>query len=229
MSLFHFLNCVALCFLPHVVYYHATDMAEYDVLRSVVHGFVCQLGTSFAKVVVLAFLLPGTETTNQEWAKDGAQVLVALIDMAGLWFALVSKFAHRNTSNAHKFQAVGVGWAFADSVLKRAAPLWLGGFSPEFTFEHVQAALKSNVVLIQSLSFAAVGSLIWNKKSKPLNVVPMLKASLVLHAVAPIAMSLAEQHAHIPGFPALGMEFGVSVICALTSWKLYSWCTQKQG
>lgn len=43
------------------------------------------------------------------WLQDGAQVLVALIDMAGLWFALVSKFAHRNTSNAHKFQAVGVG------------------------------------------------------------------------------------------------------------------------
>lgn len=228
MSLFHFLNCVALCFLPHVVYYNATELAEYDVWRSVVHGFVSQLGTSFAKMVMLAFLLPGTEVTKQEWAKDVAQILVAQIDMAGLWFALVSKSPHRNTSNAHRFQAVGLGWAFADSVLKRAAPLWLGGFSPEFSLEHVQAALRSNIVLIQSLSFAAVGSLIWNKKSKPQNLVPLLKASLFLHAVAPMALSLTEQYAHIPGFPALGMELGVSIVCALASWKLYSWCTSKQ-
>ncbi|CAD7702691.1 unnamed protein product [Ostreobium quekettii] len=228
MALFHFVNCVALCFLPHAVYYHATDMAEYDVLGSVMHGFACQLGTAFAKMVVLAFLLPGADAIHQDWAKDSAQMLVALMDVIGIWFALVSKFAHRNTSNAHKFQSVGVGWAFADSLLKRAAPLYLGAISPEFTYDHIQSAIRSNIVLIQSLSFAAVGTLLWNKKSKPQSLVPLLKLSLAVHALVPMAMSLAEQHLHIEGFIALGTELAISAACALTSWKLYSTCTSKR-
>lgn len=40
------------------------------------------------------------------------QVLVAAVisitDVVGLWYA-ISKFTHRNISNSHKFQAVGLG------------------------------------------------------------------------------------------------------------------------
>lgn len=34
--------------------------------------------------------------------------LISLTDVVGLWYAL-SKFSHRNISNSHKFQAVGLG------------------------------------------------------------------------------------------------------------------------
>ena len=29
MTFFHFLNCAALCFFPHIVYYRATYLGEY--------------------------------------------------------------------------------------------------------------------------------------------------------------------------------------------------------
>ncbi|GMH34142.1 hypothetical protein BSKO_01976 [Bryopsis sp. KO-2023] len=229
MALFHLLNCVALCFLPHVVYYHATPLAEFSVLRSVIHGAVIQLFTSFGKVVVLACLLPGTESAKHDLWKDGAQVLVSLIDIVGLFFALTSKWAHRSTSNEHKFQAVGLGWAFTDSLVRRAAPMWLGGFSPEFTLDHIMNALQSNIVLIQSLSFAAIGTLVFNKRSKPASAVPFLKISLGVHAVTPMLLSLVGANMGISGFPSLGLELACSVLFALSSWKLYQWCLVKQA
>lgn len=33
---------------------------------------------------------------------------ISLTDVAGLWYA-ITKFTHRNISNSHKFQAVGLG------------------------------------------------------------------------------------------------------------------------
>ncbi|KAG8043238.1 hypothetical protein GUJ93_ZPchr0111g33296 [Zizania palustris] len=57
-------------------------------------------------------------------------------DVAGLYFAL-TQLTHRNISQNHKFQAVGLGWAFADSVLHRLAPLWIGARGLEFTWEYI--------------------------------------------------------------------------------------------
>ncbi|XLT09718.1 hypothetical protein HN51_055511, partial [Arachis hypogaea] len=31
---------------------------------------------------------------------------------------------HKNISQNHKFQTIGLGWAFTDSVLHRLVPLW---------------------------------------------------------------------------------------------------------
>ncbi|KAI3804866.1 hypothetical protein L1987_26722 [Smallanthus sonchifolius] len=68
------------------------------------------------------------------------------INVAGLYFAL-TQLTHRNISQNHKFQAVGLGWAFADSVLHRLAPLWVGARGLEFTWDYILQGLEANANL----------------------------------------------------------------------------------
>lgn len=40
------------------------------------------------------------------------------------------------------------GWAFADSVLHRLAPLWIGARGLEFTWEYIFQGLEANANLV---------------------------------------------------------------------------------
>jgi hypothetical protein len=44
------------------------------------------------------------------------------------------------------------GWAFADSVLHRLAPLWVGARGLEFTWEYILQGLEANANLVRSLA-----------------------------------------------------------------------------
>lgn len=46
------------------------------------------------------------------------------------------------------------GWAFADSILHRLAPLWVGARGLEFTWEYVLQGLEANANLVQLLPFS---------------------------------------------------------------------------
>lgn len=118
---------------------------------------------------MLACLLPGTELTKHDiWQarrsfdpkswffQDLAQVLVTLIDVLGLYLALTKKWIQKSISNEHRFQAVALGWAFGDSLLKRFLPMWLTGFSPEFQVENLIEAIRSNIFLVKPLSFPSM-------------------------------------------------------------------------
>lgn len=41
-----------------------------------------------------------------------------------------------------------VGWAFADSVLHRLAPLWVGARGLEFTWDYILQGLEANANLV---------------------------------------------------------------------------------
>ncbi|KAI3823342.1 hypothetical protein L1987_04777 [Smallanthus sonchifolius] len=73
--------------------------------------------------------------------------MIGFIDGAGLYFAL-TQLTHRNISQNHKFQAVGLGWAFADSVLHRLAPLWMGARGLEFTWDYILQGFEANANLV---------------------------------------------------------------------------------
>lgn len=49
--------------------------------------------------------------------------------------------------------SVPAGWAFADSVLHRLAPLWVGARGLEFTWDYVLQGLEANANLVGSFSF----------------------------------------------------------------------------
>nr|ABF99052.1 expressed protein [Oryza sativa Japonica Group] len=108
MTVFHFLNCAALTFGPHVVYYSATPLSEYDTIGTCVKAAVVYLGTALVKLVCLATLLKVPENDSFDPYQELMKIFIGFIDVAGLYFAL-TQLTHRNISQNHKFQAVGLG------------------------------------------------------------------------------------------------------------------------
>ncbi|KAI9127219.1 hypothetical protein K1719_001778 [Acacia pycnantha] len=140
MTLFHFFNCAILTFGPHAVYYYATPLSEYDTLGTSIKVVVAYLVTAIVKLVCLATFLNVSESDSFD------------------------PYQERNISQNHKFQAVGLGWAFADSVLHRLAPLWVGARGLEFTWDYILQGLEANANILGNLdvliiSLAALGSL----------------------------------------------------------------------
>jgi hypothetical protein len=48
------------------------------------------------------------------------------------------------------------GWAFADSVLHRLAPLWIGARGLEFTWEYIFQGLEANANLVCTQYYAKI-------------------------------------------------------------------------
>ncbi|XWS25697.1 hypothetical protein CRYUN_Cryun27aG0089800 [Craigia yunnanensis] len=87
------------------------------------------------------------------------KALIGFIDVTGIYFAL-TQLTQRNISQNHKFKAVGLGWAFADFVLHRLAPLWVGARGLEFTWDYILQGLVANANLVCSFFFFWYASLV---------------------------------------------------------------------
>ncbi|KAL5683934.1 hypothetical protein ACJX0J_010319, partial [Zea mays] len=158
--------------------------SEYDTIGTSIKAAAVYLGTALVKLVCLATLLKVPENDSFDPYQELMKVFIGFIDVAGLYFAL-TQLTHRNISQNHKFQAVGLGWAFADSVLHRLAPLWIGARGLEFTWEYIFQGLEANANLVMTLSLAALGSLMWLRKNKPRTLVPIIYACALLLATMP--------------------------------------------
>ncbi|XP_073006035.1 uncharacterized protein [Typha latifolia] len=203
MTVFHFFNCAILTFGPHVVYYSATPLSEYDTIGTSIKAALVYLGTALIKELL--------------------KVLIGFIDVAGIYFVL-TQLTHRNISQNHKFQAVGLGWAFADSVLHRLAPLWVGARGLEFTWDYIFQGIEANANLVINLSLAALGSLMWLRKNKPKTLIPIIYACAVLLATMPSITSYLRRSLEWQTPKVVGFELFSSLVMAFISWQLFSAC-----
>ncbi|XP_013602283.1 PREDICTED: transmembrane protein 147-like isoform X2 [Brassica oleracea var. oleracea] len=200
MTLFHFFNCAILTFGPHAVYYSATPLSEYDTLGTSVKAALVYLATALVKLICLATFLQVSETQVFDPYQEALKAMIGFIDVAGLYFAL-AQLTHRNISQNHKFQAVGLGWAFADAVLHRLAPLWV------FT-----------------ISLAALGSLMWLRKNKPKTMIPIIYTCALIIATMPSITSYLKRVMgwHFPKI--VGFEMLTSLVMAFISCQLFILC-----
>ncbi|XP_044973954.1 uncharacterized protein LOC123441784 [Hordeum vulgare subsp. vulgare] len=89
------------------------------------------------------------------------------------------------------------GWAFADSVLHRLAPLWIGARGLEFNWEYIFRGLEANANLVMTLSLAALGSLMCLRKNKPRTLIPIIYACALLLETMPSITRLSHYHAAV--------------------------------
>ncbi|CAA6667484.1 unnamed protein product [Spirodela intermedia] len=225
MTVFHFLNCAILTFGPHAVYYSATPLSEYDTIGTSVKAALVYLGTALVKLICLATFLKLPENDSFDPYQESLKALIGFVDVAGLYFAL-TQLTHRNISQNHKFQAVGLGWAFADSVLHRLAPLWVGARGLEFTWSTSCKALKrTQIWFVLNLSLAALGSLIWLRKNKPRTLVPIIYACAGILATMPSITRFLFEHGLGWLMPkVIAFELLSSLAMAFVSWQLFSAC-----
>eukprot|EP00249_Psilotum_nudum_P005941 c19339_g2_i1 orf=598-1284(-) len=223
MTLFHFFSCAALTFGPHVIFYTATPLSEYDTFGTCLKAAVVYLGTTLIKLVCLATFLQVSENDRFDLYQELLKALIGFLDVAGLYFAL-TQLTYRNISQNHKFQAIGLGWAFADSLLHRLAPLWVGAKGLEFSWDYLMQGLEANVNLVLTVSLAALGSLMWLRKNKPKAVVPIIYASAGVLATMPSITSYLQRGLDWDSYNVIGFELLASFGMALITWHLYSIC-----
>ncbi|CAL1410884.1 unnamed protein product [Linum trigynum] len=228
MTAFHFFNCAILTFGPHAVYYSATPLSEYDTLGTSMKAALVYLGTAIVKLVCLANFLKVSENDEFDPYQESLKALIGLVDVAGIYFAL-TQLTHRNISQNHKFQAVGLGWAFADSILHRLAPLWVGARGLEFTWDYILQGLEANANLAFSISMAALGSLMWLRRNKPKTLIPLIYICALIVATMPSITSYLRKKLdwHFP--EVVGFELGSSLVMAFISWQLFSACQRRSS
>uniref|UniRef100_T1D1A4 BOS complex subunit TMEM147 n=1 Tax=Silene latifolia TaxID=37657 RepID=T1D1A4_SILLA len=221
--MFHFFNCAILTFGPHFVYFSATPLSEYDTLGTSIKAAIVYLVTALVKLVCLATFLKVPDNDNFDPYQELLKLVIGLVDVAGLYYAL-TQLTHRNISQNHKFQAVGLGWAFADSVLHRLAPLWVGARGLEFTWEFVLQGLEANAHLVLTISLAAMGSLMWLRKNKPKTLIPIIYLCAGILATMPSITSYLRRVMgwHFP--EVVGFQLFTSLVMAFISCQLFSAC-----
>ncbi|VAI22340.1 unnamed protein product [Triticum turgidum subsp. durum] len=102
MTVFHFLNCAVLTFGPHVVYYSATPLSEYDTIGTSVKAAVVYLGAALVKLVCLATFLKVPDANDSfDPYQELMKILIGFIDVAGLYFALTQYIFQGLEANAN--------------------------------------------------------------------------------------------------------------------------------
>ncbi|KAF5190979.1 Transmembrane protein [Thalictrum thalictroides] len=228
MTVFHFFNCALLTFGPHAIYYSATPLSEYDTLGTCIKTAVVYLITALIKLVCLATFLKVTENDSFDPYQELLKALIGFIDVAGLYYAM-TQLTHRNISQTHKFQAVGLGWAFADSVLHRLAPLWVGARGLEFTWEYILQGLEANANLVFTVSLASLGSLMWLRKNKPKALIPFIYACAGILATMPSITSYLRRILDWDFPKVVGFELLASVVMAFLSAQLFFACQRRSS
>ncbi|KAK1300993.1 hypothetical protein QJS10_CPB13g00165 [Acorus calamus] len=223
MTGFHFVNCAILTFGPHAVYYLATPLSEYDTVGTSVKAALVYLGTALVKLVCLATFLKVPDNDSFDPYQESLKALIGFIDVAGLYVAL-TQLTHRNISQNHKFQAVGLGWAFADSILHRLAPLWVGARGLEFTWEYILQGIEANANLVLYVSLAALGSLIWIRKNKPKTLIPIIYMCALILATMPSITSYLRRELGWHLSKVVGFELLSSLAMAFICWQLFCAC-----
>ncbi|XP_034708987.1 transmembrane protein 147-like [Vitis riparia] len=158
------------------------------------HLFTAPFGTALIKLVCLATFLNVSENDSFDPYQELLKALIGFIDVVGLYFAL-TQLTHRNISQNHEFQAIGLGWAFADSVLHRLAPLWVGARGLEFTWDHILQGLEANANLVLRIV------------ATMLSITSYLRRGLGWHLPKEV-----------------GFELFTSLVMAFISWQLFATC-----
>jgi len=99
--------------------------------------------------------------------------------------------------------AVGLGWALTDSVVTKLIPLWLGAKGQEFSYEYLQTALDSNVLLVFYIAVATLVSLPRKNSSSPNSnssqILPLVQAGLLFYlALRPVLNYLQTNKTALP-------------------------------
>jgi len=226
MGILHTACCVALCIAPPVIYYQATPLSEYDAFKSAGHGLVSSVICNLVKLVLTAVYVPTGHGAYNAYLSGVAYLLLGLADVVCLWAAF-TKFSHR-VSNAHKFQAIGLGWALGDAVLRRLGPILMGAHTSEYTLEYIIQALEANVMLAQMISMAAVGAMLWSKKGKPAFLLTGMRLLLLAHVAVEAITSYMQNNGVVTGMPILMVKAVCTAALSVCSWVMWQAANAKQ-
>jgi len=187
MTFFHFGNCVALAYVPYVIIYKCSGLAEYSAFWKCIQAGVAYLVTQLCKMMFLATFFPSSDFTVGQFDVI-SEFLKSTVDLADLFgmHLIMSKIAGKGQL---KFMIAGVGCASAELIATGFWPMWVGARGIEFDWKYVQMSLDSNISLVQHISTAA---LIWLYSRKDLNktAIPVVFVLLAVVCYRPLIVEI---------------------------------------
>ncbi|CAG5124422.1 unnamed protein product [Candidula unifasciata] len=218
MTFFHFGNCVALAYVPYVIVYKCSGLAEYSAFWKCVQAGAAYLFTQLCKMLLLATFFPATEASagGLDIAGEFLKSTVDIADLIGLHIVM-SKFAGKGQL---KFMIAGMGWATAELAVTRFVPLWMGARGVEFDWKYIQMSFDSNISLIHHIS---VAMLVWlySRSDLQKSSLPIVISLLALACYRPLIVEILTQAVGLGSWMLLLMKAGFTSLVALISLQMY--------
>jgi len=218
MTFFHFGNCVALAYVPYVIFYRSSQLAEYSAFWKCIQAGAAYLVTQLCKMMFLATFFPASDIEAGQFDVLG-EFLKSTVDLADLFglHLVMSKIAGKGQL---KFMIAGVGWASAELIATRFWPLWVGARGIEFDWKYIQMSLDSNISLMQHISAAA---LIWLYSRKDLNraSVPVIILLLGLSCYRPLIIEVLIHMVGVGSWSLLVMKAVYTVVISILTLQMF--------
>jgi len=209
---------VALAYIPYVIVYKRSGLAEYSAFWKCVQAGGAYLFTQLCKMLLLATFFPATETSVGNLDITG-EFLKSTVDMADLFglHIVMSKFAGKGQL---KFMIAGMGWATAELVVTRFVPLWMGARGVEFDWKYIQMSFDSNISLIHHIS---VAMLVWLYFRSDLqkSSVPVVIALLALACYRPLIVEILTKAVGLGSWVLLVAKAGFTSSVGLIALQMY--------
>jgi len=218
MTFFHFGNCVALAYVPYVIVYRTSGLAEYSAFWKCVQAGAAYLFTQLCKMLILATFFPTTEFSGETFDVIG-EFLKCTVDLADL-IGLHLVMSRVSGKGQLKFMVAGMGWATAELFMTRCVPLWMGARGVEFDWKYIQMSLDSNVSLLQHIATAA---LVWlySRHDMHKSLLPVVITLLALSSYRPLIVEILIHAVGLGSWPLLLSKAVFSGIVGLIALQLY--------
>lgn len=217
MTFYHFMNCLALAYVPHFLAYKYSKLNEYGAFWKCVHAGGTYLLVQLCKMMLLATFFPASENVDDGTSSNLiSELLKASVDVADFIgiHVVMSRVAARGDV---KVLVAAVGWATAELLFTRLLPLWVGARGAEFSWRHLVSAADTNISLIHYLNVAA---LLWlrSRTDLPTSRRPLVGLLLLLHLLhAPLVQLLLSVRAPVAVGGAGVMKLGVRALVMVCS------------
>eukprot|EP01126_Amoeba_proteus_P044622 TRINITY_DN4967_c0_g1_i6.p1 TRINITY_DN4967_c0_g1~~TRINITY_DN4967_c0_g1_i6.p1 ORF type:complete len:220 (-),score=26.72 TRINITY_DN4967_c0_g1_i6:60-719(-) len=170
MTLYHFINCATLTFVPIFVA-HKALLYDFGSWQQNLLLFCTYLVTQLFKLLIEGAMIAQDGSQNFRFYSELFRACVGLLDFAAIFHLL----------NRRQYKiAVGLNWAFAESLVKRLTPLIKDARGQEFNFANLQMAIESNISVAFYISISVLLSYHLRQSSSffvPINYLLVFAAS----------------------------------------------------
>eukprot|EP01098_Paradermamoeba_levis_P005281 TRINITY_DN2240_c0_g1_i1.p1 TRINITY_DN2240_c0_g1~~TRINITY_DN2240_c0_g1_i1.p1 ORF type:complete len:227 (-),score=66.19 TRINITY_DN2240_c0_g1_i1:13-693(-) len=221
MTFFHFLNCLTLTFAPYFVIYKSTALSEFSSFSTCLWAAVGYTATQLAKLMFFAtFVPPATDASAFEFLQEFSKIIVGLLEMIGIYSTLNWKYV--GGEGEAKLLGVGLGWATAESIFMKLAPLWLGARALEFDWSYILLSLEANVNLMSHMSMVVLVWL-WSRKNIEKGVLyPLVVASIVAGSIFPVVLDFLKLQLQINGWSLLILSGIFNLALGFSTYSIYN-------
>lgn len=148
-----------LTFGPYFVFYKASRLGATNSYMLCAYAALAYIATQAIKLLFFATFVPSSDGSHFDLIQELLKAVINCGDILGIYLILNWK---RVGGSDERVIGVGLGWALAESIFIRLAPLWIGARQTEFDWEYLRTSLQANISLVVLLAFT---TLVWTYSS----------------------------------------------------------------